>query len=100
VLQKQLRPLGPAHHLEIALQPLAHLPGIAPLRGTTAAEIDAFRYQAFRLLCIAGLAGLPQINLPLAMLDGCPLGLSLIAARGNELLLLNLATRLARHAGR
>jgi len=75
-------------------------PGIAPLRSTTAAEIDAFRYQAFRLLCIAGLAGLPQINLPLAMLDGCPLGLSLIAARGNELLLLDLATRLARHAGR
>jgi len=34
------------------------------------------------------------------MLDGCPLGLSLIAARGNELLLLDLATRLARHAGR
>jgi amidase len=45
-------------------------------------------------LCIAGLARLPQISLPLATLDGCPLGLSLIAARGNDTLLLELAARL------
>ena len=45
------------------------------------------------LLCIAGLARLPQINLPLATLRGCPLGLSLIAARGNDTMLLELARR-------
>jgi amidase len=45
-------------------------------------------------LCIAGLARLPQVSLPLAMLDGCPLGLSLIAARGNDTLLLALARKL------
>ena len=45
-------------------------------------------------LCIAGLAQLPQISLPLATLDGCPLELSLIAARGNDTLLLELAVRL------
>ena len=43
------------------------------------------------ILCIAGLARLPQMSLPLAKLDGCPLGLSLIAARGNDTLLLELA---------
>jgi len=40
------------------------------------------------------LARLPQVSLPLAELDGCPLGLSLIAARGNDTLLLELAGRL------
>ena len=48
-----------------------------------------------RIIIFAGLAGLPQINLPLAKLDGCPLGLSLIAARGNDTLLLDIARRVA-----
>ena len=43
---------------------------------------------------IAGLARLPQINLPLAKLGGCPLGLSLVAARGGDTLLLELARRI------
>jgi len=47
------------------------------------------------LLCIAGLARLPQVNLPVARLDGCPLGLSLIAARGGDMMLLALARALA-----
>jgi len=46
------------------------------------------------MLCIAGLARLPQVSLPLATLDGCPLGLSLIAARGNDTLLLDLTVKL------
>ena len=41
-----------------------------------------------------GHAGLPQVNLPLAVVDGRPVGLSLVAARGNDLLLLELACRL------
>jgi amidase len=70
---------------------LPTLPGIAPLRNTPAAESDEFRARALSLLCIAGLARLPQLSLPLAKLDGCPLGLSLIAARGNDTMLLALA---------
>jgi Asp-tRNA(Asn)/Glu-tRNA(Gln) amidotransferase A subunit family amidase len=34
------------------------------------------------------------VSLPLAQLDGCPLGLSLIAARDSDTLLLELAARL------
>jgi len=34
------------------------------------------------------------VSLPLAEFDGCPLGLSLIAARGKDTLLLELAGRL------
>jgi len=67
---------------------------IAPLLNTPAAELDDFRARAMSLLCIAGLAGLPQINLPLVTLKGCPLGLSLVAARGNDALLLALARRI------
>ncbi len=65
--------------------------GIAPLLNTPAAELDDFRARAMSLLCIAGLAGLPQITLPLAKVRGCPLGVSLIAARGSDALLLALA---------
>jgi amidase len=43
------------------------------------------------LLCIAGLGGLPQISLPLATLDGCPLGLSLVGRRGADEMLLELS---------
>ncbi len=68
---------------------------IAPLLNTPAAELDDFRARAMSLLCIAGLAGLPQISLPLVTFKGCPLGLSLVAARGNDALLLALAKRIA-----
>ncbi len=69
-------------------------PGIAPLRNSPPKELDGLRSRALPILSISGLARLPQISLPLASLDGCPLGFSLIAARGNDTLLLDLARRL------
>ena len=77
----------------VLVLPTVH--AIAPLMNTPTAELDEFRARAMSLLCIAGLARLPQINLPLAKLDGCPLGLSLVAARGNDTLLLDIARRVA-----
>jgi len=74
---------------------LPTVPDIAPLLNTPAAALDDFRARAMSLLCIAGLAGLPQVSLPLATLQGCPLGVSLLAARGNDTLLLALARRIA-----
>jgi amidase len=47
-----------------------------------------FRARAFALLSIAGLARLPQINLPFGTFDGCPIGLSLIGPRGSDRALL------------
>ncbi len=70
-------------------------PGIAPRIGAPSAEIDDFRARALAILSIAGLARLPQVSLPMATLDGCPLGVSLIAARGNDTMLLALARKLA-----
>ena len=77
-----------------ALLVLPSAPGIAPLRNAPLAEQDGVRARALPMLCIAGLARLPQVSLPLATLDGCPLGLSLLAARGNDTLLLDLAKTL------
>ena len=73
---------------------LPSAPGIALLRNSPPKLLDDLRARALPLLCIAGLARLPQVSLPLAELDGCPVGLSLIAARGNDTLLLDLAGRL------
>jgi len=74
---------------------LPTVPDIAPLLNTPPAQLDDFRARAMSLLCIAGHAGLPQVTLPLATLQGCPLGISLVASRGNDALLLNLASRIA-----
>jgi len=69
-------------------------PRVAPLRGTPADKVEVeYRNQAQRILCIAGLCGLPQISLPMATLDGLPLGLSLIGARGSDRALIALARR-------
>lgn len=77
-----------------AILVLPSAPGIAPLRNAPPDVLDDLRTRALSMLCIAGLARLPQISLPLATLEGCPLGLSLIAARGNDTMLLNLAVEL------
>ena len=70
-------------------------PRVAPPRNTPTDDIEVrFRHQAMCLLCISGLGGLPQISLPLASLDGLPLGLSIVARRGADTMLLALAGRL------
>lgn len=77
-----------------AVLALPSAPGIALPRDSPPEVVDALRSRALPMLSIAGLARLPQVSLPLATLDGCPLGLSLIAARGQDTLLLDLAKRL------
>jgi amidase len=77
-----------------AVLALPSAPGIALPRNSPLREQDELRSRALPMLCVAGLARLPQVSLPLATLDGCPLGLSLIAARGNDTMLLDLAKKL------
>lgn len=78
-----------------AVLALPTAPGVALRAGAPATEVDDFRARALAILCIAGLARLPQVTLPLASLQGCPLGLSLVAARGQDTMLLELACRLS-----
>lgn len=70
------------------------VPDIAPLRGADPHATEDFRARALTLLCIAGLARLPQINLPYGKLNGCPIGLSLIGPRDGDMMLLALARAL------
>ena len=81
---------------EVLLIPTS--PRVAPFRHTPVNDIEVrYRNQAMHLLCIAGLGGLPQLSLPLAELDGLPLGLSLVGARGTDMALLTLAKRILQH---
>ncbi len=82
-----------------AVLALPTTPGPAPLLETPVPALEAWRNRCLGLLCIAGHAGLPQLSLPLAQLDGAPLGLSLIAAPGADGMLLEIAERLACDGG-
>ena len=73
---------------------LPTVPDIAPRLKLPPAETVAFRERALALLCMAGLGGLPQVSLPFGTLHGRPIGLSLIAARGNDEMLLEIAAQL------
>lgn len=70
-------------------------PGIAPLRGLPLSAANAMRQRLSRLNCIAGIAGLPQISLPMASVQGCPVGISLLGPRGGDELLLAAAQAIA-----
>ena len=78
---------------------LPTMPGIAPLAAASEEAFEAFRWRAIPLTAIAGLAGAPQISLPVATVDGCPLGLSLIAPPGRDRALIALAARVLAAAG-
>lgn len=67
-----------------ALLCLPVTPGIAPLCESTAEELQAHRSAVLSLTAVAGLSRLPQISMPLARVDGCPLALSLIAPSGAD----------------
>jgi amidase len=69
-----------------------------PALPTTAGEAERGRFYATALAvnALAGLAGLPQLSLPIATTaDGLPLGLSVVGAPGTDMTLLSLATTLA-----
>jgi len=73
---------------------LPTVPDIAPLRDEPAETAVPVRERALALLCVAGLGGLPQVTLPAGTVNGCPVGLSLVAARGEDALLLEVARQL------
>ena len=69
-------------------------PGIAPLLDADEESLLDHRFRVHHLTCIAGLTSLPQISLPLAQLDGCPLGFSLLGGPDSDEKLLALAEAL------
>ena len=66
-------------------------PGIAPRTSASAESLRDHRSRVLALTCISGLSGLPQITLPVASVQGCPVGLSLIGPRNSDMALLAFA---------
>lgn len=70
------------------------MPDVAPLVGASDAELEDYRNAATKMLCIAGLAGFPQLSLPLGSRLGAPLGISLLGPAGSDRGLVRLAERI------
>jgi amidase len=73
--------------------PTAH--DLPPTRDAPVSAQVAFREKTLALTCVASLGRLPQINLPVTKVGGCPVGLSLIGGPGSDELLLALAQQLS-----
>jgi amidase len=56
---------------------------------------QAIRERTLGVTAIAGLAGLCEVSIPGGLVDGAPVGLSLVAAPGRDRALLALAERVA-----
>jgi amidase len=74
-------------------------PSIAPLLAATGDALEQFRMRTMRLTCIAGIAGLPQITLPIGTVSGCPAGLSFIGWPNGDEALLDLACEIGHLCG-
>jgi amidase len=75
-------------------------PTPAPRLAERLSTRDALRPRISMLTCIAGTTGTPQISLPLAEVDGLPVGLSLLGARGADEVLIAFARDVAHVIGR
>ncbi|RBP78237.1 amidase [Marinomonas rhizomae] len=73
-------------------------PGLAPLFDAPDDELAAYRNQLMDITAIAGLAGLPQLHLPVCTLHGAPCGLSLVGSKGTDLALIEFAKTLMESA--
>ena len=65
-------------------------------RDARLSEMRAAVHRIVDLTAIAGLAGCPQVNLPLATVGEIPVGLSLIGWRGGDAALVGAACAIAR----
>lgn len=71
----------------------------APPVGQPVSERHALRLQNAALTSVAGNTGRPQISLPLAAVDGLPVGLSLLGEPGSDEMLIDLAAAIAPSGG-
>ncbi len=74
-------------------------PTTAPPVDSDALALESFRVRVMRLTCLAGLAGLPQVSIPVGTVSRCPAGLSFIGWPGGDEALLDLALQMAPYCG-
>jgi len=80
------------HH---GLMILPTTPDIAPLVKTPVRDLEADRDRMLAILCIASLAGVPQVTIPLGSFNGAPLGVSLLGPKGSDRALVAYAGKIA-----
>jgi len=68
-------------------------PMIPPKRDVGPDEIQHLRERTIGVTSISGFSGAPEVTLPVARVDGAPVGLSLVSAPGSDRALLALAER-------
>ncbi len=87
--------------VDALLLPAAPLP--APLRGTQTVQLEsgekAHRDAFIELTLPFSLVGVPALSLPFARVDGLPVGLQVVTAKGNDALALEIGTWLERRSG-
>lgn len=66
-------------------------PTVAPLKSQPLPMLDLARDRINCMAAHGGLAGHPQLSLPLGEVNGAPIGLSILAARGSDEVLVNVA---------
>ena len=69
-------------------------PGPAIERDAPESEFDAFRGRVLDFTAFAGIAGAPQVTIPIGSAGGGPIGISLIGAPGSDRVLLELVKTL------
>jgi amidase len=78
---------------------LPSAPAPSPLLTADDRTQDQFRVRAMSMLCLAGLAGLPQLSIPGARVQGAPVGFSLLGPRGRDGKLLAMAAKILKRMG-
>jgi amidase len=73
-------------------------PRIALRKNAPPSEYSDFYQRALTITSIAGHTGLPQISVPVADVDGCPVGLSIVGSAGHDRALLEIGSPWAKLA--
>jgi amidase len=68
---------------------------IAPLKSQSAADSARFRDRTLSLTATSNLTGVPQVQVPAGKVQGAPVGLSFLSARGSDRALLKFAAAVA-----
>ena len=74
-------------------------PTVAPLLTAPPSEQQATRERTIGVTAFTGVAGLCELSMPVAAVEGAPVGLSLVAAPGRDRALLALGERFAQEFG-
>jgi amidase len=90
-IQNRIEKLGPPD--TAIIMPIT--PCLALIENAPDDTIGSFYRRALTLTSLAGHCGAPQVALPLGRWQGCPIGLSILGARGSDRALLQLATKIA-----